>query len=141
MRRKANDLRNVMGIAVTHSGAFRDCEWPVDHGWKYFRLGDFSVRGGKDVGSRFSIPIPWGVASGIIGLGKNSRQNIDVKELRCQIIGSKGLSGRCVGLSQTVTASTSITQIFCGGKVGCHIVSEEKGLLGGCRYRDKLCLW
>jgi hypothetical protein len=73
MRRKANDLRNVMGIAVTHSGAFRGCEWPVDHGWKYFRLGDFSVRGGEDVESRFLDTLPLGVASGIIGLELRTR--------------------------------------------------------------------
>jgi hypothetical protein len=58
----------------------------------------------------------------IIGLARNSLQNTHVKELRYQNLENKGLRRRRFGLSQTVTASTMITQFRFESKVGCHTV-------------------
>jgi hypothetical protein len=57
-----------------------------------------------------------------MGLAGNSRQDLDVKELRYQAIESKGLKWRRFRLPQTVTASVMIAQFLDGGKVGCHKV-------------------
>jgi hypothetical protein len=60
--------------------------------------------------------------------GRFGLQNLDVKELRGQNLDNKGLRARRVALEQTVTASTIIAELICGGKVRCHRQAVEKDL-------------
>jgi hypothetical protein len=65
---------------------------------------------------------------GIIVLARNSRQNPDDKELRGQNLDNKGLTEGRLALEQTVTASTMIADLDCGGKVRCHSGAVENVL-------------
>ena len=60
--------------------------------------------------------------------GRFGLQNLDDKEPRGQNLDSKGLRARRVALEQTVTASTIIADLICGGKVRCHRQAVEKDL-------------
>jgi hypothetical protein len=60
-----------------------------------------------------------------MGLAGNSRQNLDVKELRYQAIENMEVTGGTEQADLTVTASTMITDLICGDKVGCHRVGGK----------------
>jgi hypothetical protein len=59
-------------------------------------------------------------------LAGNPRQDLDVKEFRYQAIENMEVTGAKEQVDLTVTASTMITDLICGDKVGCHRV--------GCGY-------
>jgi hypothetical protein len=67
----------------------------------------------------------------IMGLAGNSRQDLDVKELRYQAIENMEVTGATEKVVLTVRASTMIARFRIGGKVGCHR-GCGKNWLAGC---------
>jgi hypothetical protein len=55
-----------------------------------------------------------------MGVAGNSRQDLDVKELRYQAIENMEVTDATKQADLTVTASTMIADFICGDKVGCH---------------------
>jgi hypothetical protein len=61
-----------------------------------------------------------------MGLAENSRQNLDVKEVKYQAIENMEVIGATEQVGLTVTASVMIARILDRDKVGCHREGVER---------------